>query len=64
MIKQCTLFTMEMMDNGAIKCIYMVDFVGMSQDEKTKNIKPEIGWFIKKIFIYSIIYIKKKTKKN
>ena len=30
-------------------CIFLAGFVGLSQNEKTASIKPEIGWFIIKL---------------
>ena len=31
-----------------IKCEFLAGFIGMTQDEKTSNMKPEIGWVIRK----------------
>lgn len=31
-----------------INCVILAGFVGLTQDEKTASIKPEIGWFIKR----------------
>ena len=31
-----------------IKCEFLAGFVGMTQDEKTRSLKPKIGWVIRK----------------
>jgi hypothetical protein len=30
------------------ECEFVAGFVGLSQDASTFNVKPEIGWYIKK----------------
>lgn len=38
---------LEIGDEGIYNCEITAGFVGLTQDNKTASIKPEIGWFIK-----------------
>lgn len=44
-------FLLELIDEETIcfDCLFLAGFVGLSQNEKTGSMKPEIGWFIKKL---------------
>lgn len=39
-------FILEIINQKKHDCQFLAGFVGLIQDEKTKSIKPEIGWFI------------------
>ena len=40
-------FVLEIIGQGTFNCKFWAGFVGLTQDEETASIKPEIGWFIK-----------------
>ena len=39
-------FKLKIINKGTYDCDFLAGFVGLTQDEKTASIKPEIGWFI------------------
>ena len=39
-------FKLKIIGQGTFDCTFLAGFVGLTQDEKTASIKPEIGWFI------------------
>lgn len=45
---QTVPFKLRIIGQGTFDCTFLAGFVGLTQDEKTASIKPEIGWFIQK----------------
>ena len=40
-------FILNIIGQESYNCEFLAGFVGLSQDEETKSVKPEIGWFIR-----------------